>query len=429
MVTVLQAGGRHLGILTRPSTACPPETWRTRWRWPCRVAWLSVGLLPLVGCAALTHTHPHELPGPPSVAQVLQDGYRDYAGVIHVHTTYSHDAQGTFDGVVRAANAQGLDYVIVTEHNNLRPLREGKQGWYGTTLVLVGTEVSTRAGHYLALNVTQDIDRSHLSPQQIIDEVNRQGGLGFIAHPYCKGAWWKDWSVHGMTGIEIYNVAHDTLDSNWRRLLLWTLTAPAEPFYRSLVHRPYDPLAAWDRLIHRDGKMVGIGSTDAHEFHVFGFTLAPYRDLFQVVRTHVLIPASSTRLTPEAVYDALRHGHAYVAIELVGEAKGFTFMADDGQHVLGIMGDTVPFTAGLQLTMVLPSTADMTLFKDGEPLQAKTGYLWQVPITTPGVYRVEAMYYGKPWLFSNPIYITPAPTRTDVPESLRSPRQGEPSSN
>ena len=296
---------------------------------------------------------------------IPDDGYHDVVGAIHIHTTYSHDAHGRFEDVVRVANAQRLDYCILTEHNNLRALRDGKQGWHGMTLVLVGAELSTRSGHYLALNVSEEIDR-YQPVQDIIDEVNRQGGLGFIAHPYFKKARWKDWTATGFTGIEAYNVAHDTLDENRVRLVFWTLTAPAGPFYFSILDRPYDPLAKWDEMIRRHGRVVGIGSTDAHEFRLGGLTFAPYEIMFQMVRTHLLIPSET--LTADAVYEALRNGHAYFAIELVAEAKGFSFLAAVGTRVAGVMGDEIAFEPTLHLMTWLPTSAQLTLYKDGRSI-------------------------------------------------------------
>ena len=358
----------------------------------------------VAGCAVLPIPfHYQPVPASHTSVPVLDDGYTDYIGVIHIHTTYSHDAHGTFEDVIRVANAQRLDYVIVTEHNNLRPLQDGKQGWHGGTLALIGMELSTHDGHYLALNVTQEIDRDALTTQQVIDEVNRQGGFGFIAHPYFKQARWNDWSVTGFTGIEVYNVAHDSLDENRARLVAWTFAVPPDIFYLSLLDRPYDPLRTWDALIARRGRVVGIGSSDAHEFHLLGLKFAPYEIMFRFVRTHVLVPAPT--LTKEGVYDALRRGHAYAGIELTTEAKGFTFMAEDGEQVLGVMGDEVPFQPGLKLTAALPAPADLALFRDGQLVDKTIGQVWQVPVTQPGVYRLEASRHTKPWIISNPIYV------------------------
>ncbi|MBI4343919.1 MAG: PHP domain-containing protein [Candidatus Omnitrophica bacterium] len=362
------------------------------------------------GCAVLTRIPAHlaERLEPPATP-AWDDGYEDYTGAMHIHTTYSHDAHGLFEDVVRVANAQGLDFVMLTEHNTLQPLRDGKQGWHGATLVIVGMEISTKAGHYLAFNVTQEVDRYKLTAQEVIDEVNRQGGFGFIAHPYFKKHHWTNWDVTGFTGIEGYNLAHDTFDENWGRLAAWALAASPLSFYFSIVDRPYDPLRTWDDLIARHGRIVGIGSTDAHEVHLVGVTFAPYDVMFRMARTHVLIPGKP--LTVEAVYDALRRGHAYFAMELLAEAKGFSFLAQRGSEVAGIMGDEVAWRPNLTLKIWLPTAAHLTLFKDGQATAWTTGQTWEVPVAEAGVYRVEAARHGKPWIVSNPIYVrAPQPT-------------------
>ena len=365
-----------------------------------------------MGCAVLTRLpNPVIATGKTSTA-LLDDGYEDHVGVIHIHTRYS-DGAGTYEDIARVANAQRLDYLIVTDHNTLQPLRDDQQGWRGTTLVLVGMEISTRGGHYLALNVTTDIDREKMTTQEIFDAVNRQGGFGIIAHPYFKKRRWTDWGVTGFTGIEAYNIAHDTLDENRLRLALWTFSVPVEPFYLSLIDRPYDPLAKWDELIAKHGRVVGIGAADAHEVRVFGMKFAPYEIMFRLIRTHVLTPPGP--LTGPAVYDALRRGHAYLSLELVDEAKGFSFLADDGQRIRGIMGDDVALEPGLRVSASLPAPATLTLFRDGRPIAVTIGDYWQVPITQPGAYRLEASRHNKPWIFSNPIYVRERTTGVTLP--------------
>ena len=384
-------------------------------------------LLSVAGCSVLAPLQHRPLPASVEDVSALDDGYRDYAGVIHVHTTYSHDAHGAFEDVVRVANAQALDYVITTEHNNLRAMRDGKEGWHGAVLVLIGMEISTRDGHYVAMNVTDEIDRAQLTTQQIIDEVNRQGGLGFIAHPYFKHARWRNWAVTGFTGIEAYNVAHDTLDENKLRLALWTIFVPPEPFYFSIIDRPYDPLRKWDELIAERGRIVGIGSTDAHEFHAAGLKFAPYEVMFQMVRTHLL--STQAPLSKAVVYDALRRGHAYLELSMVGDGKkGFECFAEDGRQVLGIMGDEIPLQPDFHLTIRVPTTAELTLFKDGRVIGSRIDHAWRLPVTEPGAYRVEASLYGKPWLFSNPIYVRAAAPSTAPTLSLPPSPSPEPSS-
>jgi hypothetical protein len=273
-------------------------------------------------------------------------------------------------------------------------------------LALIGVEISTRGGHYLALNVTEEIDRFKLTTQQIIDEVARQGGLGFIAHPYFTKRPWIDWTVSGFTGIEGYNVAHDTFDENYGRLALWTLAASPHSLYLSILDRPYDPLTVWDRLIAQHRRVTGIGSADAHEFHLMGMTFAPYAVMFQLARTHVLSAAAP--LTPEAVYEALRRGRAYFATELEARADGFTFVAAEGERLLGVMGDEVPWREGLVLRAWLPGAARLVLLRDGKEFASITAQVWEVLINEPGAYRLEASRFGRPWIWSNPIYVRTA---------------------
>jgi len=150
--------------------------------------------------------------------------------------------------------------------------------------------------------------------------------------------------------------------------------------------------------------VVGIGAADAHEFHLMGLKFAPYEVMFQMARTHVLVP--SDQLTDDAVYDALRSGHAYFSIELMARSDGFTFVAERGQKIYGIMGDEVTLIPNLQLTAWLPSPARLDLYRDGTRIRTlEEGQLWHFPIDEPGVYRIEASRHGKPWIFSNPIYV------------------------
>lgn len=359
-----------------------------------------------IGCAVLgpiEHRVPKTKRGPPH--EILEDGYHDATGVIHIHTVYS-DGAGTVEDIARVANQQHLDYLVVTDHNTLKPLRDGKQGWYGMTLVLVGEEISTRAGHYLALNVREEVDRRQPT-QAVIDEVNRQGGLGFIAHPHFKKHRWTDWTISGFTGIEAYNVAHDALNGQKLRIAVWGVAVPADPLFLSVIERPDKPLATWDELL-ANGRVVGIGSSDAHEVRLpGGIKIAPYDIMFKLARTHLLLPQGAP-VSEEALYEALRRGHAYLAVDLAADAGGFAFFADDARQVLGIMGDEVPLVAGLRLTAILPAPAELTLMKDGRPVASTTGQTWHIAVTEPGIYRLECSRQGTPWIFSNPVYVRAA---------------------
>ena len=73
----------------------------------------------------------------------------------------------------------------------------------------------------------------------------------------------------------------------------------------------------------------------------------------------------------------------------------------------------------------LPTSAQLTLYKAGRSIATTIGQRWDIPLTEPGVYRLEAFRHDKPWIFSNPIYVRPAeilqPPATDLQPSVSNP--------
>ena len=61
--------------------------------------------------------------------------------------------------------------------------------------------------HFLAYNIDEDMDSKRMPPQHVIDEVRRQGGSIWLAHPH-----WSSVNIlrdtlplHGLAGIEVFN--------------------------------------------------------------------------------------------------------------------------------------------------------------------------------------------------------------------------------
>src|SRR4030095_6317786 len=44
------------------------------------------------------------------------DGFAEYKGVMHVHSFLGGHSPGTFDEIIKAANANQLNFVVMTEH-------------------------------------------------------------------------------------------------------------------------------------------------------------------------------------------------------------------------------------------------------------------------------------------------------------------------
>ncbi|HEX9779867.1 MAG TPA: CehA/McbA family metallohydrolase [bacterium] len=368
-----------------------------------RVGALALALV-MPGCAVVPAIG-SRAPRLPATPPPLIGGYTDATGVIHAHTTYS-DGTAAFDEVAWIAAGQGLDFLIVTDHNTLGPVRDGRPGWYGPTLVLAGTELSTAAGHLLALNVREEIPREGRSAQAVIDAVNAQGGLAFAAHPFGKRPW-TDWSVRGLLGMEIYNAFDDFISESRWSLPIWMLLYPREPFLRAMLDRPRRNLEHWDAMRAAGAPLVGIGVPDAHGPRALGVSLAPYGVMFRLVRTHLLVAPGP--LTKEAIYDALLAGRAYVAFELDASAEGAAFTAEQDGRVAAVMGETMPYSADVTLLASVPEAARITILRDGRPVLRTTGRRAELSPPGPGAYRMEAERRGEPWVYSNPISLEGAP--------------------
>ena len=226
--------------------------------------------------------------------------YYNYAGAIHMHTTYS-DGSGNFQDLATAAQAAGLAYILTSDHNTLQPLRDGHQRYWGPVLVLVGVEISTDAGHFLAMDLPASFEWGSRDPQQVIDRVNAAGGFGVLAHPVSERWPWTDWGVTGYAGMEIINLA-SLMDADLRaaaqiQLPVRTLSRLADLAQRYLRNPDQvmaeftnntvdEHRAQWDSLLDRGQQAVGIASVDAHaRIPVPGrvFYVPTYQEAFESV--------------------------------------------------------------------------------------------------------------------------------------------------
>ncbi len=346
----------------------------------------------------------------------------EYIGSLHVHTVHS-DGTADYPEVAALAARVGLDFVVVTDHN---VLVSGRDGWYGPVLLLVGQEVhdeerKTPANHYLALGIIEDVAHLAHDPQTLIEAVAAQGGVGFIAHPFERGAPefgeaaipWLAWEVQGYTGLAIWNYM-----SEFKGHLPHLAQAVFLVFFPSVAIRgPYpETLTRWDELL-KERKVVAIGTTDAHAktYHLGPLSrkVFSYEYLFRTIRTHVLSRAAfrgEVEHDRRVVYEALKKGHCFVAYDLLGQARGFRFTARSGGEEV-IMGDEIALREEVFLEVSSPLPADLRLLGQGRVVAQAKGRNLRYVTKERGIYRVEAyrsyLFRTRGWVFSNPIYVSP----------------------
>ncbi|MBI9073259.1 MAG: PHP domain-containing protein [Melioribacteraceae bacterium] len=344
----------------------------------------------------------------------------EYVGAVHVHSVYS-DGSGKIDEILNCASESGLDFVLLTDHNTLRPLEEGFEGWYGKTLLLIGCEINDKnnRNHYLAFGIDKTFS-TRLPAKEYVKLVNDEGGIGFIAHPHEKRDSmkehppypWTDWDVDGYTGIEI-----------WNHMSEWMEGLTEENKYNRFMHPlksiekpPAETLEVWDKQSEKR-KVVGIGGIDAHahKMNVLGFfevEVFPYKVLFKSIRTHILSETELVKNKKETaledgktiVYEALKEGRCFVSNHYHGDATGFRFTAYDGDKIYQ-MGDTVKLSDTLRFNVILPEKASVRIICNGKTSEIKDGKEVEFLVKEEAVYRVEVYKEKNAWIFSNHVRV------------------------
>jgi hypothetical protein len=345
----------------------------------------------------------------------------DLACVVHLHSTYS-DGTGTVSEIARAARKSAVDVVLLTDHDTLEAKRRGEEGWYGSTLVLVGEEVSPIGrNHFLAFDIDREIDHANLSAGAICEAVAREGGFGFAAHPFSGGSKrfgglvkpmaWQDLDHPALEGIELWSFVADNVEG-LRGLgdVARFVIAP----HRYTKHPPARNLREWDRLSAKR-RVIALGGLDAHQFGLrlgkVCLRLMGYERSFRHLRTHLLCDTSLTGDTAadrSQIYSTLRAGRCYLAVDSLASPHGFCFWAQNGDLIahMGSEHEHGDWTLQAQL----PHPANVSLIKDGQPIaHRKSTDELSFAAGEPGVYRLEAqLWRGKQhrtWIVSNPIFL------------------------
>ncbi len=343
----------------------------------------------------------------------------EYVGALHMHSVFS-DGSGKADEIAKTADEVGLDFIVLTDHNTLRALHEGYEGWYGNTLLLVGCEINDKMNqnHYLAFNIN-DTFSTRLPAIDYVKKVKEKGGIGFLAHPHEKRSSmkehppypWNEWASEDFTGIEIWNHMSEWMEGLTEENKYNYFVHPL----KSIVAPPEETLKVWDEL-NQKRKVVGIGGIDAHahKINLLGFfevEVFPYKVLFKSIRTHIIVDAKITSDQNEIsnaknqIYDALGNGRSFIANDYHYDSRGFRFFAESNKKNYQ-MGDIIDNFSKIKFRVILPNiTGKIKLIRNGFVIDEVESYDADFIVTQSGAYRVEVYLEDKAWIYSNHIRI------------------------
>ncbi len=342
----------------------------------------------------------------------------ELVGAIHGHSTYS-DGSGTYPEILQAAQAAGLDFLVMTDHDTLKPLDDVGEGFRGRTLLLIGCEVSPPTNHLLTVGALTCPSRDQ-APQGYIDELREQGALTFLAHPHDRGVplaripsyRWEAWPIDRYTGLEIWNHLSDW--SGGIRGLPRALRGAIKP-HRFLRGPEPETLSLWDEA-GRARRVVGIGGLDVHDVQIgkgpLKVRLFPYPFAFGSILCHVLVPAwpASADEAKSVWLSAVAAGHLFFANHAMGDPRGLSLKVRDaaGSEVAA-MGDEIAFAPNLDIALSSPQEAELRLLRDGRKIIQTFGRETAAKVEGPGVYRAELRARSGrrlcPWAYTNPIYV------------------------
>ena len=347
------------------------------------------------------------------------DDFTEYKGIIHAHTNLGGHSTGSFDELIAAANANDLDFVIMTEHwsDTVDTAALTLNGVYGKTLFIGGNEIDTADPGDRFLMVPGSSDAAglrKLPTTAVIDKLHAENRLALVTYPEKL----KSWDAN-FDGIEVFS-----LHTNAKRMnpftavfdAIWSFPAYPELMLASYFKRPDENLRKFDEIAAKRNISLFAG-TDAHSnigIHMFGddagnkglkVKIDDYATIFRLARQHVLVD-SGTTLTRESLLDSLRSGRSYIGIDVLADSSGFRF-----EQIQGFGEGQNPNHRGV--SVISPQVGRIVVLLNGVKFVEEVNVSsLELDISEPGAYRVEVYldqlgppFDKMPWIISNPIYV------------------------
>ncbi|MET3664850.1 CehA/McbA family metallohydrolase [Caulobacter sp. 1776] len=329
-----------------------------------------------------------------------------YRGDLHMHTAHSDGGCVTGEAprapcpvyrTVLAAQAAGLDFIAVTDHNTTsqaEALAELQPAFPGL-LLITGREVTTFQGHANVFGPTAFIDfrlgsKTVPTIRALQQAVKAAGGVFSINHPavpsgeQCMGCGWtaKDTDYGAVQSIEVANGGNEKALGGFEGIL------SGVPF--------------WEAQLNQGRRITAVGGSDNHDAGI------PHDKPSAVGRPATVIYAEG--LSADAILAGLRAGRVF--IDLDGTRDRLLDLAAKAGGAEAVMGGVLTVKPGQAVTFQAAVTgADakgLEIVRDGRvmtpPVDADGRF--QLTVDQAGWVRLNVRdATGRLLMIGNPIYL------------------------
>lgn len=326
----------------------------------------------------------------------MKKQFFNYLGAIHIHTKLS-DGTGDINSISKAAKKAGLNWIIITDHNNF----DIKEGFYNGVCVIKGEEISPcSSNHYIALDIKNLINPSD-DTQKFVDEVRAQGGFGFAAHPdeadnrknKAHPIKWTDKTIVP-DGIEIWNWFSDWAD-DYDETNIFKI-AYSYFFKHKLIQGPHkETLKWWDELNKKSENIIpAIAGVDAHALkiskYIIPIKIFPYKDCFKTLANVITLENEIPKdfeSQKNLILSSIKNGNNIMINRHIKKEIPLIYVENK------------------TIIVKLSTKAEIKIIQNGTQIFTENTKNLKFPIDENAKYRIEIDLKNQPWIFSNQISI------------------------
>jgi hypothetical protein len=313
------------------------------------------------------------------------------AGDLHVHTTYSHDSYGgpgddntglddantyglTVADEFRLASTRGLDYLAITDHNDIRSQTDPGFGSEGV-IAVPGYENSlkTHAQMLGATRLYDNGDKGLEATRAVAAALRADGGVFQVNHPSS-----PDWAYG-------HDVTAETSE-------VWNLPWYYQPPFPAAADNDR-ALAFWQGWLDTGAKVGVTGGSDSH--------WAATASVQGVGQPTTWVYANEA--TPAGILAGLRGGHTFISHQPPAYSGPQTFLEADGDGdgtYEAMVGDTVAPGSPLRVRVLGAPGGFLRVVTDGgreafDPVEVDSSDFEHSFVAPAPATWVHAQLYGE----------------------------------